>query len=210
KSPTEALATDEMSLRGMFAMGVRHLLRNDALAKKTFEQLSSFLFPGTTLRNSKSSPKEDTREPVALTFDIDASSALQAEDDDWRLRLPGNFELARLMDLKHRETPLRLGPPASSSYDIETTLPDGYAFRQTPHDYDIEHACFTLKRKSRVESGHLFVRVDYQRKCTDVAPDDYADLRAAVQRAAQHFQDTIAFAKSAVAPAKATHARHEH
>ncbi len=207
KSPTEALATDEMSIRGMFAMGLRHLMRNEAAATKMFEQFSSALFPGTTLRNSKGSPKEDTREPVSLTFDIDVSGALQAEDDDWRIRLPGSFELAHVLDLKRRETPLRLGPPSSSFYDVETILPDGYAFRQAPKDYDIEHACFFLKRKSRVEDRHLFVHIEYQRKCTEIPTDEYTAFRTAAQRGAQHFQDYVAFSKSAPPPTQHGRAR---
>jgi uncharacterized protein (DUF4415 family) len=197
KSPTEAVATDEIAIRGMFAMAVRHLMRNEAMAKKMFESLSSMLFPGTTLQNGRGSPKEDTREPVSLTFDIDVSNALQAEDDDWRIRLPGNFELSRMMDLKRRETPLRLGPPSSSYYDVETTLPDGYSFRQTPKDYIVEHACFDLKRKSHLEDRRLVVHIEYRRTCSEIAASDYADFRAAVQRGTQRFQDYIAFAKAA-------------
>jgi len=196
KSPTEASASDEITLRGMFAMMVRHYMRNEAMAKKMYEAFSSALFPGTTLKSGKGSPKEDTREPVALSFDIDVSNALQAEDDDWRIRLPGDFELSRVADLQKRETPLQLGPPASSHYELEATLPAGYKFRQTPKDYDIESGCFALKRQSHVEERRLIVEVDYRRRCTEIPETEYGSFRAAVQRGVQRFQDSIAFTKA--------------
>jgi len=197
KSPTEATASDDITIRGMFAMAVRHLMRNEAMAKKMYEGLSSLLFPGTTLKSGKGSPKEDTHEPVTLSFDIDVSNALQAEDEDWRIRLPGTFELAHIIDLQKRETPLRLGPPSSSHVELEATLPAGYKFRQTVKDYDIEHGCFALKRQSHVEERRLVIDVDYKRRCTEIPASEYAAFRTAVQRGVQRFQDSIAFTKAA-------------
>ncbi|MCU1277294.1 MAG: Transglutaminase-like enzyme, partial [bacterium] len=188
KSPTEAVASDEVTLRGMVAMGVRHLLRNEGLAKKMYEALSSMLFPGTTLRNARVAPKEDTWEPVTLALDIDVSSSMQPEDDAWRMRLPGQFELSRVMDLKTRETPLRLGPMSVSRYDVEATLPEGYKIVHAPKDYSVEHACFDLKRHSTVEARRLTVQIDYRRKCAEVGVRDYDEFRAAVQRGVQRFQ----------------------
>jgi cellulose synthase operon protein C len=195
KSPTEALATDEVVLRGMVAMAVRHFLRNEGMAKKMYESLSSMLFPGTTLRNAKVAPKEDTWEPVTLALDIDVSSAMQPEDDAWRMRLPGTFELARVMDLKTRETPLQLGPLSSTRYDVEATLPEGYKIVHAPKDYSVEHACFALKRHAAAEARKLVVQIDYRRTCAEVSVRDYDEFRAAVQRGVQRFQDDLVFAK---------------
>jgi cellulose synthase operon protein C len=196
KSPTEAYASDELLLRGTVAMMMRHVLRNDAMAQKAFQALSSMLFPGTTLRSGKGAPKEDTHEPLSMALDIDVSSALQPEDDDWRIKLPGYFELARVMDLKTRDTPLRLGAPASSKYDVETTLPDGYRIVHAPKDYSVEHACFALQRTARVEPRRLVVETTYTRKCHEVSVAEYADFRAAVQRGVQRMQDYVAFGKA--------------
>ncbi|MGZ3438953.1 MAG: transglutaminase domain-containing protein, partial [Polyangia bacterium] len=195
KSPTEALATDEVVLRGMVAMGVRHLLRNEGMAKKMYEALSSMLFPGTTPRNAKVAPKEDTWEPVTLALDIDVSSTMQPEDESWRMRLPGQFELARVMDLKTRETPLQLGPLSSSRYEVETTLPEGYKIVHAPKDYSVEHACFVLKRHALADARKLSVQIDYRRTCAEISVRDYGEFRAAVQRGVQHFQDELVFAR---------------
>jgi transglutaminase-like putative cysteine protease len=191
KSPTEAQISDEISLRGGMAMGVRHVLRNQGEAKKLFEALTAALFPGATMRDGKAGGREDIWHPLTVSLDLDDSQAIHSEDDHYRLALPGIFHLANAVSLAKRETPLRLGAPESSAYDIDATLPDGYQVTHAPKDFSVEHACFTLARKAKVEARRLTVHLDYTRRCTDVAVADYAPFREAVQRASQKLQDDL-------------------
>jgi tetratricopeptide (TPR) repeat protein len=196
KSPTEAVASDELSLRGSWASALRRLLRNQALAQKLYEQLAAMIFPGTTMKSAHGEEKEDTWHPLQLALELDVSSSIRAEEASWRLSLPGTFRLAGVMALKQRENPLRLGVPDSSSVEIEALVPDGYKFTHAPVDFTVEHACFSVKRKAQLEPRRLRVTVAYTRKCTDVEIADYAGFRDAVQRAMHHFADEIVFAKA--------------
>jgi hypothetical protein len=196
KSPTEAVASDEMSLRGTWASALRRLLRNQALAQKLYEQLAAALFPGTTMKSAHGEEKEDTWHPLQLALELDVSSSIRAEEASWRMSLPGTFRLAGVMALKQRENPLRLGVPDSSSIEIEALVPDGYKFTHAPADFAVEHACFSVKRKAQLEPRRLRVTMQYLRKCTDVEIADYAGFRDAVQRAMHHFADEIVFAKA--------------
>ncbi len=196
KSATEATALDEMSLRGGLAMGLRHLLRNEGEAKKLFETLAAALFPGTTLRDGKAGDREDIWHPLTLSLDLDVSQSIHPEEDSWRLAIPGSFHLASTVALKKRETPLRLGPPDSSLYDIEVALPEGHQVVHAPKDFTVEDRCFTLSRRAKVEPRKVVLHVEYTRRCTDVAVADYAAYRDAVQLAVHHFTDDLVFGKT--------------
>jgi hypothetical protein len=111
--------------------------------------------------------------------------------------MPGNFRLASSVALKKRETPLRLGAPDSSAFDIEATLPEGYQVVHAPKDFTVEHACFSLTRKVAVDGRKLTVRTSYSRRCTDVEVADYAGFRDAVQQAVHQFTDDLVFARTA-------------
>jgi hypothetical protein len=191
KSPAEAQISDEISLRGSIAMELRHVLRNQGEARRLLEALTAALFPGATMRDGKAGGREDTWHPLTVLLDVDDSQAIRAEDDHYRLAMPGIFSLANLVTLAKRETPLRLGAPASFSYDIDTTLPDGYQVLHAPKDFAVEHACFSLSRKAKVEARKLAVHLEFTRRCTDVAVADYVPFREAVQKASQRLQDDL-------------------
>src|SRR5262249_21649745 len=87
KSPTEAQASDEISLRGLIAQGMRHVLRNQGEARKLYETLAAALFPGATMRDAKSGRREDIWHPLTVNLDLDGSNAIRAEDEHYRLTL---------------------------------------------------------------------------------------------------------------------------
>jgi hypothetical protein len=193
KSPTEAQVSDQVTMRGGLAMGLRHILRNEGDAKKMMETLAAALFPNATLRESKLGDKEDIWHPLQLSLELDGSQAIRPEEGSWRLAIPGNFRLPGTVALKKRETPLRLGAPDSSVYDIEADLPQGYQVVHAPKDFTVDHACFTLSRKAHVEPRKLTLHVEYARRCTDVGTKEYEGYREAVQRAAHLFTDDLTF-----------------
>jgi tetratricopeptide (TPR) repeat protein/transglutaminase-like putative cysteine protease len=195
KSPAEADATDELSLRGAVAMGLRRVLRNQGEARRLLEMLAAAMFPGATVRDLKFGDREDLWHPLAITLEVDGSHALHAEDEHFRLDLPVSFRLERLVTLAKRDTPLHLGAPDSSSLDIEALLPEGYEMHHAPKDFSVRHACFSYSRKSKVEARRLLVHYDYSRQCTEVAPDVYPDFRKSVQQASQSLGDHLLFTR---------------
>jgi tetratricopeptide (TPR) repeat protein len=197
KSPTEAIASDELSLRGVSAMGLRHVLRNQGQAKQVLDALAAIFFSGATVKSTKGGSKEDILHPLSVSIEVDDSQSLRAEDDHFRLAMPGRFELDGTVALKARETPMRLGPPSSAAYDIDAQLPDGFQVTHAPKDFVVEQACFTLSRKAKVEQRHVAVHLAYQRRCTDVTPADYGAYRDAVQRAKHALDDELLFAQTA-------------
>jgi tetratricopeptide (TPR) repeat protein len=196
KSATEAAVADELSLRGSLAMGLRHVLRNEGEAKKLYETLAAALFPGSTLKDAKAGDKEDIWHPLAMSLELDGSQSIHPEEDHFRLTLPGTVHLQNAIALKKRETPLRLGAPDSASYDIETMLPDGFAVTHAPKDFSVEHACFTISRKSKVEGRRLTEKLQYSRRCTDVSVGEYVAFRDAVQAALHQFNDDLVFGRA--------------
>jgi hypothetical protein len=202
KSPSDATASDAITLRGAGAMALRHWLRNAAQAKKLFEGLASVLFPGTTVKETHAEAKEDTWRPLTLAMDMDVSSSIRPQDANWRMALPGVFKLAQTMALKKRETPMQLGPPDSERFDIDVELRPGDRLVHAPPDFTVEHACFSVKRRSRAAEAKLSVRVDYVRRCSNVSVAEYPEFRDAVQRVVRSFDDEIVFGGAEAAAEK--------
>jgi hypothetical protein len=197
KSPTEAIATDELTARGDLAMAMRHVLRNAGITKQVFDTIVSQLFPGATLRSSTPPEKEDTLHPLALSFELDASQSLRPEEDHFRLSMPTHLPLAHTIALKARETPLRFGPPETASYDIETKLPAGNEVVHAPKDFKVDSACFSVSRKAKVDGTKVNVHVDFVRRCSEVAIADYGSYREAVQQAMRKLDDDLVFGPAA-------------
>ncbi|MEO6950217.1 MAG: tetratricopeptide repeat protein [Polyangia bacterium] len=195
KSDTEALLTDDVSLRGMPAMRMRHALRNEGQATQVLAALASALFSGATVRSTKGGGKEDTWHPLSLSFDLDDSQALRPEEDHLRLTMPGRFALAGTIANKTRETPLHFGSMDTSVYDIETVLPAGYKVTHAPKDFTVEHACFGVSRTAKVSDGKVTMHVELVRRCSELAVADYPAYRSAVQRVVRSLDDDLLFAK---------------
>jgi hypothetical protein len=200
KSPAEAILLDDMTLRGQPAMTMRHVLRNEGQAAQVYSAIASSLFSGATVRSAKSEGKEDIVKPLQISLDLDASQSLRPEDDHYRLTLPGKFELSSTIPLNTRETPMRLGPPDSTTYDIDATVPDGFQVTHAPPDFTVDSACFRVSRKAKLEGRKLAVHLDFTRRCTDLAIADYATYRDAVREVTRKLDDDLLFAR---APGKA-------
>jgi hypothetical protein len=196
KSPAEALLSDEMTLRGHPAMTMRHVLRNEGQAAQVYSAIASALFSGATVRSAKSEGKEDIVRPLSISLDLDASQSLRPEDDHFRLTLPGKFSLSSTIPLNTRETPMRFGPPDSTTYDIDASVPDGFQVTHTPPDFTVDNSCFHVSRKAKVEGRKLNVRLEFTRRCTDVAIADYAPYRDAVREVTRKLDDDLLFAKT--------------
>jgi tetratricopeptide (TPR) repeat protein len=207
KSPTEAQATVDLTLRGGPAMRARHLLRDRGAAQKWLESAAPALFSGSTLVNSSTENEADILQPVTLHLQIDASNSIQARDDRWQLPMPGSFLLDRLVSLPRRETPLQLDVPDTHRYRVETELPEGFEATHVPAEFSVEHACFTAKRTAKAVGRIVTVVTEYQRRCTVVAPADYPAFRDAVQRVVRQFSDEIVFQKQAAPVPPATKGR---
>jgi hypothetical protein len=197
KSPTEAVATDELSARGDMAMSLRHVLRNEGISKQVFDAIVSQLYPGATLRSSTPPGKEDTLHPLTLSFELDASQALRPEDDHYRLPMPTHLPIAHTIALKARETPLRFGPPETATYDVVTQLPAGNEVVHAPKDFKVDSACFSVSRKAKVDGTKVNVHVDFVRRCSEVAIADYGPYREAVQQAMRKLDDDLVFGPAA-------------
>ena len=193
KSPTEAAATDDLTVRGGASMLIRHVVHNRSVAQKLFEKLVTTLFSDGTLTASSWVNDEDIWKPVSLHLSADVSSAIQSQDDRWRFTPPGAFPLADAATLASRELPLWFGPPESRTFDVDIELPAGYQSLHVPADVDESHACFGFHRRARQSGQKVTVHVDYERRCSTLAVADYPLFRAAVKRVVQRFQDEVVF-----------------
>jgi transglutaminase-like putative cysteine protease/predicted Zn-dependent protease len=199
KSPSEASAVDKITLRGSDASELRQLLRNPEVANKALQSLSSALFTGATLQQRTSEHSEDLWHPLQVELQLDIASAIQNQNETWRLPVPALLPGVRASTLANRHTPVRFGPYTSTSVHTEADLPDGYRVVQAPAPFAVEHACFSAKRSTQVEGRRVSVRFDYTRRCPGISVDDYAAFRKAALDVQRELRDEIVFARE---PAK--------
>jgi len=198
KSPTEASAVDKITLRGSDASELRQLLRNPEVANKALQSLSSALFTGATLQQRTSEHTEDVWHPLQVELQLDVASAIQSQNETWRLPVPALLPGVRASTLANRHTPVRFGPYTSTSVHTEAELPEGYRVVQAPAPFQVEHACFSAKRSTQVEGRHVSVRFDYTRHCPGIGVDEYAAFRKAALEVQRELRDEIVFAREPV------------
>ncbi|HKO90562.1 MAG TPA: transglutaminase domain-containing protein, partial [Polyangiaceae bacterium] len=150
-SPVEAKATDAITFRGTSASSLRRSLRNREAADKMLQGFASSLFTGAVLKRREAGDFESLWQPVELELELDVSSAIQRQTDTWRLPLPGWVPDSGASTLATRHTPVRFGPPISTSFRTEAELPAGYRVVQAPEPFEIEHPCFGARRKTQIQ-----------------------------------------------------------
>ena len=193
KSTTEARLTGTLTARGGGAMAWRHTLRNKTAADKAMQAFASRLFPGATLKRSGWPPEEDTTKPLAIELDMDASRAIQAEEDHFRFPLPQIVDLAAAVALEQRETPLRLGVPDEWSESVVVTLPDGFVFLHVPGDFTITHPCFSAQGRSTAAGATRTFSFAFRHTCSEIAVDEYGPFRDRVRDTAAKLREALTF-----------------
>ncbi len=193
-SSEHANAEARCTARGGGASTIRRFVRNEERAHQLYQNIANMIFRGATVSRAESENTDDIWHPVELDLALDASSALQPQGADHRLSVPSPFALGALTRLEERRTPLRLGAPDSGRWEIHYEAPEGARIVRTPEDFDIEHACFSVSRHTETHGRRATVTVEYQRTCSEVAPEDYGELRRLAQRAANQLSSDVVFA----------------
>ncbi|APR79891.1 Transglutaminase-like enzyme [Minicystis rosea] len=199
--PTKAPARDHLTSRGNAAATMRIALRNKEGAKKFHHGLVDRLFPGASVIEGKSESIEDIRRPAVADLELDLAGAIHPEEQAHRLDLPLLFPLSGTTALATREQPLVI-PRGTQTFELDAELGEGQEASHLPDDFKVEHACFTVERRSEVKGHHVLVRTSYRNTCAEVAPAEYAGFRAAVQKAAAYAKDKIVFGPRGKAGAK--------
>lgn len=86
---------------------------------------------------------------------------------------------------------------------LRAELGEGQEASHLPDDFEVDHVCFTVERRTEVKGRHVLVRQSYRNTCAEIAPADYAGYRAAVQKAAAYAKDKIVFGPRGKAGPKA-------
>jgi hypothetical protein len=175
------------------AMGLRHTLRNKTAAEKAMQAFASRLLPGTTLVRSEGPPEEDTSKPLALKLEMDASRAIQTEEDHFRFPLPHMADLGAVAALERRETPLALGVPEEWSDTIVVTLPAGFTFLHTPGDFTIKHPCFSAQGRWTGAGATRTFSFELRRTCSEISVEDYGPFRDRVRDTAAKLREALTF-----------------
>ncbi|MFT3765320.1 MAG: transglutaminase domain-containing protein [Minicystis sp.] len=202
--PQKAPAHDRFEARGNVAAGMRIALRNKEGAKKYWQGLSDKLFPGAAVSGGKAEDHQDISHPAALDLELDLAGAIQPEDQAHRLDVPLLFPLAGTTALAERQQSLVIAR-GMQVFELDAELGEGQEVSHLPDDFRVDHACFSVERKSEVKGRHVLVRTSYKNTCAEVMPVDYPAYRAAVQKAAAHAKDKIVFGpkgKGRAAPKK--------
>jgi len=197
KSPTEASAVDKITLRGSDASQLRQLLRNPEVANKALQGLAAALFTGATLQHRSAEHPEDLWHPLELELQLDVASAIQSQGDTWRLPVPALLPGMRASTLAVRRTPVRFGPFSSTSMHTEAELPEGYRLVQAPAAFEVQHPCFSARRRTLVEGRNVSVRFDYTRHCAGIGVEEYAEFRKAALEVQRELRGEIVFAREA-------------
>jgi tetratricopeptide (TPR) repeat protein/transglutaminase-like putative cysteine protease len=190
--PQKAVARDHLEARGSPASGVRIALRSGENAKKYYQNLSDQIFAGTTLISGRAEHDQDLTRPVSVHLDVDISNAVRAEDDRFRFNVPMLFPLSHQAALAARQHPLTLWR-GMQSFEMEVDIGEGKQASHLPSDFRVEHACFTIERKTEARGRKISVRESYKNSCARVSPGEYPAFRAAVQKAVAQAQEHIVF-----------------
>jgi cellulose synthase operon protein C len=190
--PAKARAVDQIHARGTTASGLRRALRSGEGAKKVYQSIAEELFAGTTLRDGTADEAQSLDHPLSIRLDIDLAGVVQSEGDRWRIDLPFPFPPAKAIALTTRALPLVL-TRGVRKLQIVADLPEGQVVDHAPADLDVEHGCFSIHRKTRVEGRKVTVSTDYACSCARVEPVDYAAFRAAVQKASVRSRESLVF-----------------
>jgi tetratricopeptide (TPR) repeat protein len=193
KSPSEARLDGTFTTRGALAMILRRTLRNKTAGDKAVQAFANRLLPGATLTHSEIPPEEDTSKPLAIKLEMDASRAVAAEEEHFRIPLPHLLDLNAVVALDRRETPLVLGIPEESFETVVVTLPEGFAFLHTPADFTITHPCFSLQGRSTVAGSTGTFSFKLRRTCSEIAVDDYSAFRDRMRDASAKLRDVVSF-----------------
>ncbi len=190
-SSEAAEAQADCRVRGGVASAFRRVMRNEERAVQLRQNVAHSLFAGSTVTDASAEHVEDITEPLHLRLTLDVSPALQPQGRERRIRVPSPFDLGRLTRLERRRMPLRLGVPESARWEIRFEAPPRGRITRTPDDFTVEHPCFSVSRRSVTRGRVATVTIEYSRTCTDVAPDDYPELRRQAQRAANQLQAEV-------------------
>jgi hypothetical protein len=192
KDTQKAVGHDHIEARGGVASGVRVALRSGEAAQRYYQSISDQLFSGTTLLAGKAEHDQDLTRPLTVHLDVDLRNAVKPEDDRSRLDVPLLFPLAHVTALATRQHPLKLWRGVQS-LAMDVDLGDAQQAFHVPPDFSVEHACFSIARKTESKGAHVVVRSTYKNTCAEIAPADYPVFRAAVQKAVARAQDSVVF-----------------
>lgn len=191
EGPEAAEARAACRLRGRIAGAYRRVMRNDERAAQLRQNVAHMIFSGSTVTEASAANVEAIDAPLELSLTLDASAALQPRGEARRIPVPLPFTLGRLTRLESRRTPLRLGPPDSARWTLTYRAPPGGRIVRAPEDVEVEHPCFTLSRRTETRGRTATVVLDYERRCAEVPPEDYPELRRQAQRAANLLEDYV-------------------
>jgi len=194
-SPEKATAQDEIVMRGNDASYIRRVARNSESASRMLQDLASALFAGSTVTASHAPNPDDVWHPAEVSITSDVSNSLKAQDGAWRMAVPALLRLANAATLGTRQTPVRLGPPRTASFDIDVSLPERFRFSHTPPPFVVEHACFVARRETKTEGRTARIRFSVVSRCANVSLADYPAFREAVQKVIAAAQEQIIFVR---------------
>lgn len=190
-SSEEARAEARCTVRGAGGSMIRRVVRNEERARQLHQNIANMIFSGSTISASSTQHAGDIWHPVELALTLDASAALQPQGTQHRLSVPSAFGLGSVTRLESRRTPLRLGTPDSGRWEVSYEVPAGGRIVRTPEDFSIEHACFSVSRRTVTRGRRATITIEYARTCSEVSPEDYGELRRLAQRAANQLQSEI-------------------
>ena len=190
--PKKPVARDRYEARGALASSARLALRNREGGKRFFQSLTDKLFAGAAVTSTRAEHDQDLTRPTDVRLEIDLAAAVHPDEGRFRLDLPLLFPLAGAVSLAERNHPLSIWR-GTQALEVEVELAEGHDASRVPDDFKVEHACFTVSRKSEVKGRRVTVRTSYRNGCAEIAPADYPAFRAAVQKAAAHAKDKLVF-----------------
>jgi tetratricopeptide (TPR) repeat protein len=189
---TAATAGTTLTFRGSLGANLRQSMRTREEESMVVQRLATRLFAGGRVVSRRVEHVDDIQEPVTLALELDVSSAVQRVGTVHRFALPWRNIIAP-PDLSIRRTPLRSGPPEQKRWEMTVELPRSGRFITIPAAQQVNHRCVTAALSSHVRGGHLTVRWQYERTCTEIEPEQYDAFRASLEAVQQHLESEVSF-----------------
>lgn len=185
----------QIEAHGGFGMALRRAMREKKAAEKVYQSLSSAMYPGATLGETRSEHLSDIAGHATVHFALDIASAVESEETHQRVKLPNLLRLREWIGLEQRKLPLRLGVLEEAHFVNHVKLDAGVKALRMPRDFAVKNACFNASRTLTKHGAELTFTTSFVRTCADVPAQDYPQFRKDVEQVAQAIEDPLAFSR---------------
>jgi transglutaminase-like putative cysteine protease len=183
------------TIRGVDAAGYRQTYQAEGTRKERFERTLATAYPGLALSELAMKGLDDIEQPIGVAYRIRAPQVARREGDELRLSPSSMRDLVRQMaPIPKRKYPLELGVPRRYVEKRTVVAPSGYVVKQSAPGGSVKSRFGSVSVTVSTKDREVMAETVYSLEVDQVAPTDYLEFRAFVERADDILRQRISFA----------------